>query len=351
VTSPPLPRVSTAASGSDAEATPALSSPSLRRSANLSADEYVAEYKIDELLAKLRSKLVTERPEDPLTFLSTFIDHLLMHNKFILEREDVKSPSADAAAPVVPTISRRLSKEFFQVTKHLNLDDGGVTSPTAAQSFAEGLKDLIAPPSAGPSPMNANAKSEDDHSVGLIQKSLTLVKNGSQAPDQGSIESKSMLGLDIGGSLAKIVFFEPLDTGSHTKEAHFVKKSFKYGFSGVRDAQLGFNWKNGKFHFLHFETRRLDNAVQLLKSNGLFRNEKFVPATGGGSQKFASVIRKEFNCKLAKGDELACLLVGINFLLRNVPDELYFLEDVTNPKCQRLPFDHADGTFPYILGN
>eukprot|EP00475_Leptophrys_vorax_P018795 TRINITY_DN2566_c0_g1_i1.p1 TRINITY_DN2566_c0_g1~~TRINITY_DN2566_c0_g1_i1.p1 ORF type:complete len:528 (-),score=156.31 TRINITY_DN2566_c0_g1_i1:1580-3163(-) len=332
MTSPPLPRSgpSSGSSSSIAAAAGLPNSPTgitspLRRSMTMSEQEYIDSYKIDALLERIRNRLLAERPEDPLAFLSTFVDHLAMHNKFILEQEHARSGSLGGSEAIA----------FNQVVKELTIDE--LSSPEATSNRL-----LLSP-----------RKSEDNlDMLSVISKNLTLLKNpSSSTEEEGNGESKSMLGLDIGGSLAKVIFFEPADSKVYSKEAHFIKKSFKFGFSGVRDADLGFAWNQGRFHFLHFETRRLENAVHLLKTNGLFQKEKAVPATGGGAQKFSSVIRREFDCKIAKGDELACLLVGLNFLLKNVPDELYYLEDVSNPKSPRLPFDHSDGTFPYILAN
>lgn len=147
--------------------------------------------------------------------------------------------------------------------------------------------------------------------------------------------SNMVLGVDIGGTLSKIVFFEPPDDTHYNQEILFIKNSINYGSTGVRDPNLSIPWKGGQFHFINFSTSRLENAVQLLKSNLLFSNNEVILCTGGGAQKYRRLFRKELNASVIKADELACLLtgmvcfgfdflLGINFVLENVPDELYY---------------------------
>ena len=119
-----------------------------------------------------------------------------------------------------------------------------------------------------------------------------------------------VFGVDIGGSLAKILFFEP-DEGLVSKllrrpppsSAHhtqwramlssvralgaFIHSATRYGATGVRDAHLSFHMAalGGAFHFIRFETRRMDGALRLAARHGLTAGMRTVCATGGGAIK------------------------------------------------------------------
>jgi len=47
-----------------------------------------------------------------------------------------------------------------------------------------------------------------------------------------------------------------------------------------------------------------------------------IKATGGGAHKFANEINKRLNVQLQPFDEMRCLIVGLNFLLHEIPYEV-----------------------------
>eukprot|EP00475_Leptophrys_vorax_P004254 TRINITY_DN12541_c0_g1_i1.p1 TRINITY_DN12541_c0_g1~~TRINITY_DN12541_c0_g1_i1.p1 ORF type:complete len:618 (-),score=161.18 TRINITY_DN12541_c0_g1_i1:87-1691(-) len=302
-------------------------------------DEYLENFKVCELLDQLKARVLSERPDDPVTFLSNYLDHLAIERRFQLQFPS--NPSTDLMSFWAPSVVRTNSySELSQAVAENNAD---------MRSTGDAL---ISSSSSSSASSNFEAH-EPNSPIKLLKKILKSRFDESL----GDSKVRLSVGLDIGGSLSKIVFFEPAQRDSqaqhYAKEIEFVKHSLTYGTSGKRDPDLCFKWRKGRFHFLNFETRKFHGALELLKLNGLLRNEKILLATGGGAQKYAKLIKRELGCKLAKGDELACLLLGINFLLEHVEDELFYLEDHRNPMTsEKIPYNvSSDETFPYILVN
>ncbi|KAG8459452.1 hypothetical protein KFE25_012787 [Diacronema lutheri] len=131
-------------------------------------------------------------------------------------------------------------------------------------------------------------------------------------------------GLDIGGSLAKIVHFEPRrkSKASLRRLASFIRASSTYE-TGVRDVHLQLGALQGTLHFIRFETRRMGNFLELVRAERLQAEATTIYATGGGAHKFAADFESQLGVTLEKLDELACCVKGVTWLLANVPDELF----------------------------
>ena len=75
--------------------------------------------------------------------------------------------------------------------------------------------------------------------------------------------------------------------------------------------------------------------------------------TGGGVLKYGKLLKKHFRLNIRHYDELKCLLRGLNFLLTNINDECYYMDDQES----KQPSDHipisinTESTFPYIFVN
>ena len=91
----------------------------------------------------------------------------------------------------------------------------------------------------------------------------------------------------------------------------------------VCDEQLSFDCLDGTFHFLHFETRRMHDAVELIRWYDLHHAVSTLGATGGGAHKYAQVFEQELGITMKRFDELQCLVVGMQFVLRTVVGECY----------------------------
>lgn len=110
----------------------------------------------------------------------------------------------------------------------------------------------------------------------------------------------SWIGIDIGGTLAKVAYFEYCENGNniecagnnHTALQDFIKSSHQYGSEGERDARfelkdVRIGTRKGNLHFIRFPTSRMDSFLEIAKE---IRAKEFVPkkvyATGGGAYKF-----------------------------------------------------------------
>ncbi|CAD5220687.1 unnamed protein product [Bursaphelenchus xylophilus] len=148
-------------------------------------------------------------------------------------------------------------------------------------------------------------------------------------------------GLDIGGTLTKLVYFEPSHTdyilesdeefqrGKNIRQ--YLLSRSAYGEHGIRDKHLqlddvNINGRCGSIHFIRFPTDRMLNFIQLVKSKGFTQMSSTVCATGGGAVKYALETEKELNMSLHKSDELESLIKGIELIAANNPNECYYYD-------------------------
>ena len=138
----------------------------------------------------------------------------------------------------------------------------------------------------------------------------------------------SHVALDIGGSLAKLVYFsrEPRSKGS-----------------------------GGRLNFLKFETENTSKCfefVQQLKTkqqalNGSKPGELCVVATGGGAYKYYDEMKNILEVEIIREDEMECLIMGLDFFITEIPREVFTYSE-TDPMCFQEP--RVD-IYPYLLVN
>lgn len=138
----------------------------------------------------------------------------------------------------------------------------------------------------------------------------------------------SHVALDIGGSLAKLVYF--------SREPDSV-------VSG------------GRLNFLKFETDRIDQCfefVQQLKTkqqrlNGSRPEELCVMATGGGAYKYYDEMKRVLGVEILREDEMECLIIGLDFFISEIPNEVFSYSE-SDP----MRFAEARANiYPYLLVN
>jgi pantothenate kinase len=95
--------------------------------------------------------------------------------------------------------------------------------------------------------------------------------------------------------------------------------------AGTRDPNLSFYSKvlDGSFHFIKFETRRMIEAMDLIRAHKLHHNIHEMGGTGGGAHKFASLWQQQLGIHMKKQDELDSLVAGMQFVLTTVIGECY----------------------------
>lgn len=170
--------------------------------------------------------------------------------------------------------------------------------------------------------------------------------------------------MDVGGTLTKIVYFRArqsppgkegsdpltfkkrksseslaqLDSPDHKaalEEVYSYMDTTSQKSNGVltRDADLTVYspFLDGELHFLHFETRNVITAINVLSSTAVMEHIKSLGCTGGGAHKYAKQILEELEITLNKFDELGCLVRGMHFALTNFSDECYTYRNADAP--------------------
>jgi len=163
-------------------------------------------------------------------------------------------------------------------------------------------------------------------------------------------------GMDIGGTLSKLVYFEPTDsTGDELETVSNVRRyltnNLAYGDHGIRDEQKQLEDavirnRKGRLHFIRFPTNQMNAFIELAKEKGMTDTLSTVCATGGGAYKFEQDIKKDLKLSLHKFDELDSLIGGMQFIDNNNPRELYYYDK----SAQKVSFDFTN-PFPFLLVN
>uniref|UniRef100_A0AAG5DS34 pantothenate kinase n=1 Tax=Anopheles atroparvus TaxID=41427 RepID=A0AAG5DS34_ANOAO len=188
----------------------------------------------------------------------------------------------------------------------------------------------------------------------------------SESPEHSNEGPLSMpwFGMDIGGTLTKLVYFEPKDItlGELDQEAkilrnirRYLTKNSAYGNTGHRDSHLQMDdvvirGRRGSLHFIRFPTSEMLSFLRLAKSKGMAQLVTTICATGGGAYKFEEDFRMLVNMKLAKFDELDALIKGILFTETHNKCECYYWENANEISSTKKQFDFSQ-PYPFILVN
>ncbi|KAH7019985.1 fumble-domain-containing protein [Ilyonectria destructans] len=138
----------------------------------------------------------------------------------------------------------------------------------------------------------------------------------------------SHIAIDIGGSLAKLVYFS---------------------------REVDSTDPGGRLNFQNFETDRIDDCVEYMRHlrdnqlalNGSQPGELCVMATGGGAYKFYDKIREALGVDVLREDEMECLIIGLDFFITEIPREVFTYSEA-DPMQFVVP---RDNIYPYLLVN
>ncbi|KAI9829304.1 MAG: hypothetical protein M1826_005768 [Phylliscum demangeonii] len=115
----------------------------------------------------------------------------------------------------------------------------------------------------------------------------------------------SHVALDIGGSLAKLVYF--------SRERHSTEPG-------------------GRLNFVNFETSKIEAClafVQHLQARqhalyaGSTSSDLCVMATGGGAYKYYEQLKEVLGVPVRREDEMECLIIGLDFFITEIPHEVF----------------------------
>lgn len=176
-------------------------------------------------------------------------------------------------------------------------------------------------------------------------------------------------GMDIGGTLVKLVYFEPKDiTEAEEKEEveslrsirHYLTSNTAYGKTGIRDVHLELQdltlcGRTGNLHFIRFPTQDLPAFIQMGRNKHFSSLHTTLCATGGGAYKFEPDFRTMAELQLHKLDELDCLVRGVLYVdsvVSSAPSgECYYFENPTEPeRCVQKPYTLTN-PYPLLLVN
>lgn len=146
-------------------------------------------------------------------------------------------------------------------------------------------------------------------------------------------EVVSHVAVDIGGSLAKLVYFSREPNSSSTGHG-------------------------GRLNFLKFETERIDVCIDFMRglqadyrqANGSKGDELCVMATGGGAFKYYDRIREALGVEVIREDEMECLIIGLDFFITEIPKEVFTYSEEFPMTFVDLP-SQPSSIYPYLLVN
>jgi type II pantothenate kinase len=198
----------------------------------------------------------------------------------------------------------------------------------------------------------------DDALDGFVPPSLVCKGTALAVLKRVNVLAESnALALDIGGSLAKILYFQPNTRGTAERQLCIdflepVAAAHRSALS-VAVQELG-----GTFHFFAFETRNIEECVQFIKEHWMPTNTEkpyVIRSTGGGAYKYRELFRA-IGVELSTQDEMACTVAGLNFLLTHFEHEVYSVTVAPdtqigspNPIIQRNYLDARPDPYPYLL--
>ncbi|CAF0848455.1 unnamed protein product [Brachionus calyciflorus] len=160
------------------------------------------------------------------------------------------------------------------------------------------------------------------------------------------LENASRIGIDIGGSLAKIAYSSSYEYKTALFSDTENNSNSIYSVNEIKKTIPTLN-------FIKFETKYIDSAVDYIKRNLSSLEEperaKSIRATGGGSHKYKELLSQKLDLEVKKEDEMSCLIMGCNFLLRHVPNEVFTI-DYDTLEYEFKPVQTGN-IFPYLLVN
>lgn len=106
--------------------------------------------------------------------------------------------------------------------------------------------------------------------------------------------------MDIGGTLVKLVYFEPTDVTAEEEQEEvenlrsirrYLTSHTAYGTTGIRDVHLelpglSLCGRTGSLHFIRFPTHDMAAFLQMVRDKHFSSLHTTLCATGGGAFKF-----------------------------------------------------------------
>lgn len=160
-----------------------------------------------------------------------------------------------------------------------------------------------------------------------------------------NLKNAKRFAIDIGGSLTKIAYYSTV--------------SYKRALYSLDDDEQTETYRNNedvevaRLHFIKFETKHIETCLSFIQQNLIgspdFMRKKTIKATGGGAYKYTDLLTNTLGLMVDKEDEIECLIKGCNFVLKNIPDEVFEYRRNVNPEYR---FHCVEpNLYPYLLVN
>lgn len=165
-----------------------------------------------------------------------------------------------------------------------------------------------------------------------------------------NLKNAKRFAIDIGGSLTKIAYYSTISY----KRALYSFDEMKSEESNDTNKRISETEVEGaRLHFIKCETKHIEACLTFIKQNLVgsrdFMKGKGIKATGGGAYKYADLLSNTLGVTIDKEDEMECLIKGCNFLLKNIPNEVFEYRRHTTPEYKFHPTE--PNVFPYLLVN
>ncbi|XP_040836953.1 pantothenate kinase 2, mitochondrial isoform X2 [Ochotona curzoniae] len=188
-------------------------------------------------------------------------------------------------------------------------------------------------------PLRRRASSASAPAVEAAAQGVRRVRPGSYSgpasgtrPRAESLRKKRPLfpwfGLDIGGTLVKLVYFEPKDITAEEEEEEveslksirkYLTSNVAYGSTGIRDVHLELKdltlcGRKGDLHFIRFPTHDMPAFIQMGRDKNFSSLHTVFCATGGGAYKFEQDFLTNINQVVFVGNFLRINTIAMRLL-------------------------------------
>ena len=233
------------------------------------------------------------------------------------QRKSDKSDSIPRI-PKSPSMESRGGKSNVDIGLIFGLDVGGTLSKliyfqrsarspvSSSPSTPSGMKSSQATKNPPPEPLDSRER-RARYSLGA--KSVSSVGESFSEAHHGNDTRTASLPSASGDSFGQLPSHQAALDHFYT----FAGNQETFGISGRKDSSLSFHCRalGGVLHFLRFETKHMEGALELMKREGLDRSIHSMGCTGGGAHKYENLWSEQVGIDMVKHGEMETMVKGI----------------------------------------
>lgn len=114
----------------------------------------------------------------------------------------------------------------------------------------------------------------------------------------------------------------------------------------------------GMLRFMMFEVVKLEEGIEFIRQIFINRGIKpenipnqIIRGTGGGAHKFSKLFKDKLGISITKDDEMECLVTGLNFLVKEIPNEVFTYDEKRNPAFQHYEIKSPESSTNSIVAS